>query len=239
MYIHAVSGWERWGLEPWGYPGRNFQGPALNLAGRHFDPRVLRKILTGFFIGAFGRCSAEHPRQSRRVRSFQGQGGIGRAMALPIFNIIIASEGHPSKEALGLERLATGKALSRTRLEGSIDLIDQRLQHGLEQLRSALKKHFAELDLQFGQFLFFGHLVEEALDQARGFLLESRLEFSAFFFASGWSFARVMATVVFTNSSAKASNSLRPWMALASGAAFSRGTRRVLFLPSSQAWCLK
>jgi hypothetical protein len=118
--------------------------------------------------------------------------------------------------------LRPAKRWVRPRLKGGVKLVCQGLHNRLQKPGTALQEQCAERYFQFAQRLLLWSLVEKLLDQSRGFLAESRLEFGAFFFEPGRSCcARVMATVVSTKSSASASNCLRPWMACSSARALS------------------
>src|SRR4051812_13257467 len=79
------QGWFRLGgvrFKPWSHPRSDLKSQSLNLARWHFDAAVIKQVLAGFLIWAFGGSAAEHSRQGRSVGAFQRQRRIGRTMPL-------------------------------------------------------------------------------------------------------------------------------------------------------------
>jgi len=79
-------------------------------------------------------------------------------MAPLLLTIIVPLDMHGAKEARNLQMPALDPALFGTRLERSIELIDQGLHDGLEQLGGGLEDQFPELVLE-GQKLLLGRML--------------------------------------------------------------------------------
>lgn len=79
-------------------------------------------------------------------------------MAPLLLTIIVPLDVHGAKEPRNFQMPALDPALFGSRLEGSIELIDQGLHDGLEQLGGGLEDQFPELVLE-GQKLLLGRML--------------------------------------------------------------------------------
>ena len=78
--------------------------------------------------------------------------------------IIIPRNLHRPKQSFNLQRTPSKELLTGAALKGSVELIDQGLDHRLKNLRASFQQKFAQFDFQLVELLAGWRLAQKQID---------------------------------------------------------------------------